>query len=219
MRQSGGVLQVVGEMVAIVVLALTGRFVGFAQTTLESGVPLTIERAFTYFMELLSVFTRVGDAGLLVSVLGAASLIRISIAYANRSVLLGLREIAGIDQEDLTAGQRILRLPLAIVYRSLNGIATLIGAIALAICFRLFNPESPFGFAELVAYVRSIGSGMTFGGIGALVLLFALYGVALTIIGYVASPAVLSLEEMATGCRPNRRMSPRPQRLDSAPQA
>jgi hypothetical protein len=216
MRQSNGVLQVIGEMVAIVVLALTGRFVGFAQTALESGVPLTIERAFSYFMELLSVFTRIGDAGLLVSVLGAASLIRISIAYANRSVLFGLRKRAGIDQEDLTWEQRTLRLPFAIVYRSLNGVATLIGAIALAICFRLFNPESPFGFGELAAYVRSIGSGITFGGVGALVLLFALYGVALTIIGYIASPAVLSLEEMANGCRPERRMSPRPQRLDSA---
>jgi len=46
----------------------------------------------------------------------------------------------------------------------------LIGAIALAICFRLFNPESPFGFGELVAYVQSIGNGLTFGGVGALVL-------------------------------------------------
>jgi hypothetical protein len=216
MQQSNGVLQVIGEMVAIVVLALTGRFVGFAQTTLESGVPLTTERAYSYFMDLLSVFTRVGDAGLLVSVLGVASLIRISIAYTNRSILLGLRERAGIDQEDLTWGQRTLRLPFAIVYRALNGVATLIGAIALAICFRLFNPESPFGFGELVTYVQSISSGMTFGGVGALVLLFALYGVALTIIGYIASPAVLSLEEMASGCRPDRRMSPRPQRLDSA---
>jgi hypothetical protein len=66
-------------MVAIVVLALTGRFVGFAQTALESGVPLTTERAFSYFMDLLFVFTQVGNAGLLVSVLGAASLIRICI--------------------------------------------------------------------------------------------------------------------------------------------
>jgi uncharacterized membrane protein len=64
MRQSNGVLRVIGEMVAIVVLALTGRFVGFAQTTLESGVPLTIERAFSYFMDLLSVFMRIGNLGL-----------------------------------------------------------------------------------------------------------------------------------------------------------
>lgn len=216
MRQSNGVLQVIGEMVAIVVLALTARFVGFAQTALESGVPLTIERAFSYFMDLLSVFTRISNAGLLVSVLGAASLIRICITYANRSVLFGLRERAGINQDDLTWGQRTLRLPIAIVYRSLNGVATLIGAIALAICFRLFNPESPFGFGELVAYVQSIGSGLTFGGVGALVLLFVLYGVALTIIGYIASPAVLSLEEMASGCRRERRMSQQLQRLDSA---
>jgi len=80
MRQSNGVLQVIGEMIAIVILALTARFVGFAQTTLESGAPLTVERAFSYFMDLLSVFTRVSNAGLLLSVLGAASLIRICIA-------------------------------------------------------------------------------------------------------------------------------------------
>jgi len=42
MRQSNGVLQVIGEMIAIVILALTARFVGFAQTTLESGAPLTV---------------------------------------------------------------------------------------------------------------------------------------------------------------------------------
>jgi hypothetical protein len=216
MRQSSGILQVIGEMVAIVILALTARFVGFAQAALESGVPLTIERAVSYFTDLLSVFTRVSNAGLLVSVLGAASLIRICITYANRSVLFGLRERAGINQDDLTWGQRTLRLPFAIVYRSLNGIATLVGAIALAICFRLFNPESPFGFGELVAYVQSIGTGLTFGGVGALVLLFALYGVVLTIIGYIASPAVLSLEEMASGCGRGRRLSPQLQRLDSA---
>ena len=63
MRQSNGVLQVIGEMIAIVILALTARFVGFAQTTLESGAPLTVERAFSYFMDLLSVFTRVSNAG------------------------------------------------------------------------------------------------------------------------------------------------------------
>lgn len=39
MQQPNGVLQVVGEMVSIVVLALTGRFIGFVQATLESGVP------------------------------------------------------------------------------------------------------------------------------------------------------------------------------------
>jgi len=170
MQQSNGVFQVIGEMVAIVVLALTGRFVGFAQTTLESGVPLTIERAFNQFTDILSVFTRVGNAGLLVLVLAGASIIRIGITYANRSVLLGLRERAGISQDDLSWTQRTLRLPFAIMYRTLNGVATLIGAIALAICFRLFNPESPFGFGELVAYVQSIGNGLTFGGVGALVL-------------------------------------------------
>jgi hypothetical protein len=32
-------------MVSIVVLALTGQFIAFAQTTLESGVPLTMAGA------------------------------------------------------------------------------------------------------------------------------------------------------------------------------
>jgi hypothetical protein len=216
MRQSNGFLQVGGELVSIVVLALTGRFIGFAQNTLESGVPLSIDRALSHVTDILSVFTRLGDAGLLLSVLVGASLIRIAIAYANRSVLVGLRERAGITEESLTWGQRTLRLPFAILYRTLNGVATLIGAIALAIAFRRFNPDSPFGFAELGAYVQSIADSMTYAGVGALLLLFALYGVALAIIGYVASPAVLTLEEMASGCRPERRAPPQPRRLESA---
>ena len=216
MPRSNGFLQVVGEMVSIVVLALTGRFIGFAQTTLESGVPLTIERALSHFTDILSVFAGLGYAGLLLSVLVGASLIRIGIAYANRSVLLGLRQRAGIGEEDLTWSQRTVRLPFAILYRTLSGVATLVGAIALAICFRLFNPENPFGFAELGAYVQSIAGGITYGGVGSLLLLFALYGVALAIIGYIASPAVLSLEEMASGCRRDRRTPSEPRRLEPA---
>lgn len=216
MQQPNGFLQVVGEMVSIVVLALTGRFIGFAQSTLESGVPLTMERALSHFTDILSVITRLGNAGLLLSVLIGASLIRIGIAYANRSVLLGLRDMAGIATDDLSWGQRTVRLPIAVVYRSLSGIATFVGAIALAICFRLFNPENPFGFAELGAYVQSMTSAITYGSVGALLLLFALYGVALTIIGYIASPAVLSLEEMASGCHPERRTPPQPRTLESA---
>ena len=119
MQQPNGFLQVVGEMVSIVVLALTGRFIGFAQSTLESGVPLTMERALSHFTDILSVFTRFGNAGLLLSVLIGASLIRIGIAYANRSVLLGLRDMAGIATDDLSWGQRTVRLPIAVVYRSL----------------------------------------------------------------------------------------------------
>jgi hypothetical protein len=215
MRPPNALLQVVGEMVSIVVLALTGRFIGFAQTTLESGVPLTMERALSHFTDILSVFARLGNAGLLLSVLVGASLIRIGIAYANRSVLLGLKERAGIAAEDLTWSQRTVRLPLAVVYRSLSGIATFVGAIALTICFRLFNPESPFGFAELGAYTQSMSGGITYGSIGALLLLFALYGLALAIIGYIASPAVLTLDEMASGCRTERRTPSQPRRLES----
>ena len=205
MRQSNAFLQVAGELVSIVVLALTARFIGFAQSTLESGVPLSVDRAIGHFTDILSVFTRFGNAGLLLSVLLGASLIRIAITYANRSVLLGLRERAGVGEDSLTWSQRTLRLPYAILYRTLNGIATLIGALALAIAFRLFNPQHPFGFAELGAYAQSLSGSMTYAGIGALFLLFALYGVAFAFIGYIASPAVLSLDEMASGCRPERR--------------
>jgi hypothetical protein len=210
MRQFNGVLQIVGEMVSIVVLALTGRFIGFAQTTLESGVPLTMERALSHFTDIISVFTRLSYAGLLLSILAGASLMRIGIAYANRSVLLNLRQRAGIGEQDLTWGQRTARLPFAAVYRTLNGVATFVGAIALAICFRLFNPENAFGFSELSAYAQSLAGGLTYGGVGALLLLFALYGVALAIIGYIASPAVLTLEEMAGGCQERRRPSQPP---------
>jgi hypothetical protein len=205
-----------GEMVSIVLLALTGRFIGFAQTTLESGVPLTIDRAVSHFTDILVTFTRVSNAGLLLSVLAGAALIRLGIAHVNRSVLLGLRERAGIAEEHLTWSQRTIRLPFAVVYRTLSGVATLVGAVALAICFRLFSPDNPFGFAELGAYVQSVAGGLTYGGVGALLLLFALYGVALAVIGYVASPAVLSLEEMASGCRPERRTPSLPPRLESA---
>ena len=209
MRQFNGALQIVGEMVSIVVLALTGRLIGFAQTTLESGTPLTIERALGHFTNIVSVFTQPSYAGLLLSVLAGASLIRIGIAFTNRSVLLGLRQRAGIGEEDLTWGQRTVRLPFAAVYRTLNGVATLVGAIALAICFRLFNPGHPFGFSELGVYIQSLAGGLTYAGVGALLLLFGLYGLALAIIGYIASPAILTLEEMASGCRkPRRRPEP-----------
>jgi hypothetical protein len=213
MRPPSAILQIVGEMVSIIVLALTARFIGFAQNTLESGVPLSMDRALGHVIDILSVFTRFGNAGLLLSVLFGASLIRIAIAYANRSVLLGLRERAGIAHDDLSWTQRAIRLPLAVVYRSLGGIATFVGAIALAVCFRLFNPES--GIAELGAYVQSIAGGMTYGSIGALLLLFVLYGLALAIIGYIASPAVLTLGEMASGCRPEPRTPSQPRRLES----
>lgn len=216
MPQSNGVLHVVGEMVSIVLLALTARFIGFAQATLESGMPLTVERALGHFADILSAFARERSAGFLLSVLAGASLIRIAIAYVNRSVLLGLRERAGIGEGGLTWVQRTIRLPFAVAYRTLSGVATLVGAIALAICFRVFSPEHPFGFAELAAYARSVAGGLTYGGAGALALLFALYGVALAVIGYIASPTVLSLDEMAAGCRPERSTPSRPGGLQSA---
>jgi hypothetical protein len=213
MRQANGILQVTGEMVSIVLLALTGRFIGFAQSTLESATPLTVGRALNYGLDILSLYGRFDHVALLVGVLVMASLIRIGIAYANRSVLLALRQRSGIAEESLSWGQRAVRLPIAVVYRGLSGIATLVGAIALALCFRLFNPESPFGFAELTAYGHSIAGGISYATVGALFALFGLYGVALAIIGYVASPAILTLEEMASGCRPE----PRPRPTEPAP--
>jgi hypothetical protein len=207
---------VVGEIVSIVLLALTGRFIGFAQTTLEAG-PLTVDAALDHFTRLLSVFIRIDTLSLLLAVLLVTSFVRLGIAYVNRSVLSGLSERAGIAHDDLTWGQRTLRLPFAIAYTTLNGIATFVGGIALAICFRLFNPDSPIGFAEFRTHAQSIAAGMTYGSLGALLLLFALYGIAFAIIGYVASPAILSVDEMASGCR-RERPAPQPrQRLEAIP--
>jgi hypothetical protein len=216
MRQTSGILQVVGEMVSIVILALTGRFIGFAQATLESGTALTVGRALGYVGDVLSMYTRPAGVAVVVAVLVVASLVRIAIAYANRSVLLVLKEQSGIAKEKLSWIQRALRLPVAVLYRGLSGVATLIGAIALAICFRLFDPERPFGFESIVAYAQSLASGVTYATVGALFVLFALYGVALAVIGYVASPAILTLEEMAGGCRPSarRRSNSSPHRGD-----
>jgi hypothetical protein len=201
MQQPSGALQVTGEMVSIVLLALTGRFIGFAQSTLEAGTQLSVERALNYIGDTLGLFTRLDHLGLLLGVLLVAALIRIGIGYANRSVLLILKEQAGIDASGLSWGQRALRLPVAVLYRALSGIATLVGGLALAICFRLFNPEIPFGVNELSAYTHALGSGLTYATVGAILVLFALYGVAVAIIGYIASPAILTMDEMASGCR------------------
>lgn len=201
-RSASSLTFVAGEMVSILLLALTARFIGFAQTTLEAGAPLTIQRTLAYVADILAIFTRIENLALLALVLAIASLVRIGVTYANRSVLQGLRERAGIAKQDLSWGDRAMRLPFAVVYRGLSGIATLVGAIALALCFRLFNPQSPFGIAELGSYAQTLASGITYAGVGALAVLFLLYGVALAVIGYIASPAVLSLEEMASGCRP-----------------
>jgi hypothetical protein len=201
MQRANGLLHVGGEMLSIVLLALSGRFIGFAQSTLESATPLTTDRALTYVLEILTMYTHFDRLALLIGILAAASLIRIAIAYTNRSVLMALKEQAGVNG-GLSWGERTLRLPIAVVYRALSGIATLVGGIALAICFRLFNPESPFGFSELIAYGERLGGGFTYATLGGLLVLFAVYGATLAIIGYIASPAVLSLDEMAQACRP-----------------
>src|SRR5262245_17388229 len=64
MRQSSSTLHLLGEIVSIVLLALTGRFIGFAQTTLEAGVPLAVDAALGHFARLLSVFTRIDTLSL-----------------------------------------------------------------------------------------------------------------------------------------------------------
>jgi hypothetical protein len=201
-RGSSPILSLIGEMLSIVVLAITGRFIGFAQSTLESAATLSVERALSYAANVFSVFTRGESIALMGVVLAVAALIRISTASASRSVLLGLREKAGFARRDLSWRDRVMRFPYAVLYRGLSGIATLVGALALAICFRLFDPNNPIGFGELGSYLYSLASGITYGTMGALGVLFLLYGVALAIIGYVASPAILSLDEMASGCRP-----------------
>ena len=125
-----------------------------------------------------------------VVVLTGASLVRITIAYANRSVLLGLKERESIAKPDLSWNERTIRLPYAILYPGLGGIATLIGAIALAIGFRLVQS-------------RSCIRGITYATPGVLAVLFFLYGVALAIIGYIAAPAVLSLDRWPPAAVPS----------------
>ena len=107
-----------------------------------------------------------------------------------------------------------MRLPVAVVYRALSGIGTLVGGLALAICFRLFNPELPFGVNELSAYAQAFGSGLTYAPVGAILVLFALYGLAVAIIGYIASPAILTIDEMASGCRREPVRPSRPSRTE-----
>ena len=74
MQQPGNrVLQVAGEMLSIVILALTGRFIGFAQGTLETATPLTVESVLNYVVQILSIFTRMEQLALFVVVLVGAS--------------------------------------------------------------------------------------------------------------------------------------------------
>jgi hypothetical protein len=205
MQRSHALLQLAGQMASILALALTGRFIGFAQSTLESGAPLTAPRVVGFVTDLLATNVQLQRLTLLGAVLAAASLVRIAIAYLNRSVLLALRQRAGIADQGLSWGERALRLPMSVLYRAAGGVATLVGGLALAVCYRLFDPYNPFGAAELSAYIGSLAGGMSYATIGALAVLFALYGLALAVIGYVASPAVLTLEEMVSGCRPHMR--------------
>ena len=90
---------------------------------------------------------------------------------------------------------------MAILYRVLSGVATLIGGFALAISFRFFNPEIPFGLSELWSYVQSLAGALNYATLIAILVLFALYGAAVAIIGYIASPAILTIDEMASGCQ------------------
>jgi len=152
-----------------------------------------VARALGFAADLFSISMRLDRLALLLAVVAIAACIRMAIAYANRSALfIWTRSLLG---------ERAVRLPIAVVYRGLSGIATLVGGIALAICFGLFDPDHQFGFAELSAYAQSVASGISYAAVGALCLLFALYGAALAVIGYIAGPAVLSLDEMASGCR------------------
>jgi hypothetical protein len=172
-----------------------------------------VDRAFSYIADTVGLFARPNHLALLLAVLSVAALIRIAIAYANRSVLLILKQ-AGIDASELSWAQRAVRLPVAVLYRALSGIATLIGGFALAISFRLLNPEVSFGTSELWSYVQALAGGLTYATLGAILVLFALYGVAVAIIGYVASPAILTIDEMANGCRRTPGSPSRPKRAE-----
>ena len=119
MQQPSGILQVAGEMVSIVLLALTGASSASLRTHLNQDTQLTVGRAFGYIADTVWMFTRVEHVALLLGVLVAAALIRIAITYANRSVLLVLKEQAGIDASGLSWEQRAMRLPVAVVYRAL----------------------------------------------------------------------------------------------------
>jgi len=89
---------------------------------------------------------------------------------------------------------------VAVVYRTLSGIATLVGGLRVAICFRLFNPESPFGMSELSTYAQSLAGASPMP-------LSALFSCCWSLWRggcdhrYVASPAILTIDEMASGCQ------------------
>jgi len=57
-----------------------------------------------------------------------------------------------------------------------------------------------------------LAGGLTCATWGAILVLFALYGVAIEIIGYIASPAILTIAEMATGCQRKSGSPSRPER-------
>src|SRR6516164_994066 len=71
-QQPSGFLQVTGEMVSIVLLALAGRFIGFAQATLESGTPLSVDRALSYIANTVGLFAHPNHLALLLAVLSVA---------------------------------------------------------------------------------------------------------------------------------------------------
>src|SRR5215471_17217034 len=78
-------------------------------------LPLCMDRALSYMADTVGLFARPHHVALLLAVLSAAALIRIAIAYANRSVLFILKEHAGIDANELSWAQRAVRLPVAVL--------------------------------------------------------------------------------------------------------
>jgi hypothetical protein len=199
MQQSSRAWHAITEMGALIALALTLRAGWFVQSTVEAGMPLTIERAWSFLLDMLLALGQPEKLLVLLGVVSGASIVRMALSYADRSILCYLKEEAGIDKPDLSWVERIVHFPAAVAYRGLSGIATLLGAIAVAVCFKLFDPTQPFETAELTSYVTSIVQGIANGGAQALVVFFLIYGIAATIFGYIASPLVLSIGEMARG--------------------
>ena len=80
-QQPSGFLKVAGEMVSIVLLALTGRFIGLAQSSLESQTPLSVDRAFSGAGTAGTTTAAAGRAGAAAAAMAAAVPVSISLRF------------------------------------------------------------------------------------------------------------------------------------------
>jgi len=103
------------------------------------------------------------------------------------------------------------RLPVAVVYRTLSGIATLVWRPCARHLLRLFQSGKAVRHERAFDVCAVPLRRLTLCTLGAFRAV-CLYGVAVAIIGYVASPAILTIDEMASGCQ----RKPRPRRGPNA---